>query len=463
MRTCIHGGTLITAEDSRAADLWLDGDTILGACDHGGRDFGEPDRAVDASGRLVVPGGVDVHTHLDMPVGDIVSADDFETGTRAAAFGGTTAIIDYIGHARGQSLRENLDSWRTRAERAVIDYGFHQTIADAPPSVLDEMAALVDQGITSFKVFLAYPGRLLLDDPSILRVLRRAGELGALANVHAEAGPALDVLIEEALARGQTDPVVHALTRPEVAEATGTERAIALAEIAATPVYIVHVSCRRALERIEEAQRRGRPVLGETCPQYLFLDQDALRGTPEDPFAGAKFVCTPPLRPADNQAHLWRGIATGSLTVVATDHCPFNYVGHKDRGRGDFSRIPNGLPGIETRVPLLWEAVEHCTITPGQLVDLTATAPAKIFGLYPRKGSLEPGADADVVIWDRSRPMRLDHDALHMRVDHSIYEGRRAPASPVAVFARGELVVDGGTWLGRRGRGRFLERSRYAA
>jgi dihydropyrimidinase len=459
VKTCIENGTLVTASTSVVANLWIEDEIILGAGPRGARLYGEADRIIDASGCVVVPGGIDVHTHLDMPLGDITSSDDFETGTIAAACGGTTAIVDYIGHAPGQSLHQNAEAWRRRAERAVIDFGLHQTIAEATPAVLEEMADLVAEGITSFKVFLAYPGRLLLDDESVFRVMLRARELDALICVHAEAGPPLDVLVEAALTRGHTEPIYHALTRPEVAEATGTERALALAELADTPVYIVHVSCARALERIAEARKRGVSVGGETCPQYLFLDETALHGTDSEPFAGARFVCTPPLRPRHHQESLWQGLAAGDLSVVATDHCPFNFRGHKERGRRDFSQIPNGLPGIETRVALLWRAVGEGRITQNQLVEMSATEPARIFGLE-RKGTFAGGADADVVIWDPSRPTRLDHDRLHMRIDYSPYEGVEVPASVRHVFSRGEWIVADGEWVGASGRGRFVPRPR---
>ncbi len=460
MRTAILNGTLVSAAETLPYDLYFDQGSILGAVPRGDQRFGPPEMSIDATGKYVLPGGVDVHTHLDLPMGAFNASDDYATGTLAAAHGGTTTIIDFVNHARGESLLKNVEAWHQKAAgRAVIDYGFHMTVAEASPQVMAELPAVVKSGISSVKVFFAYPERLLLDDPSVFRVMQRAADLGALVLVHAEDGPPLDILVEQARGRGEWAPINHALTRPEVAEATGTERAIALAEMAHAPVYIVHVSCARALTRIVEGKSRGLTVWGETCPQYLCLSEDDLRGTPEDPFAGAKFVCTPPLRPKIHQEALWRGLAQGHLDTVATDHCPFNYVGQKDRGRNDFTKIPNGLPGIETRLHLLYEAVTQGKLSLERMVEVAATAPAKIFGLYPKKGSLLAGADADLVIWDPIRPVTLNAQSLHMRVDYSTYEGRTVPGSPMQVYSRGELLIDRGCAKAAPGRGRFLARA----
>ena len=330
------------------------------------------------------------------------------------------------------------------------------------------MAQLVREGVTSFKMFMAYPGVFLVDDQQIFRAMQRAGELGALITMHAEIGLPIDVLVQQALAAGRTAPIYHALTRPEVAEATGTERAIALAEMAGVPVYMVHLSAQRALERVMEARDRGLPTYAETCPQYLFCSEDDLRGDPdggaEGAWKGAGYVCTPPLRPRHHHDHLWRGLRNYDLQVVATDHCPFCMKDQKELGRGDFSKIPNGMPGVETRLHLLWEGVTQGKISMNRFVEITATAPAKLFGLYPRKGSLAIGADADIVVWDPRRALRLGVDTLHMRVDYSPFEGRVVPGSPSHVLSRGELIVQNGQWVGKakQGRGQFLRRGTFA-
>src|SRR5687767_10265961 len=421
MKTLIKNGTVATASDLFKADVLIEGEKIsMVGTDLAAKLNGSVDRTIDASGKYVFPGGIDAHTHLDMPFGGTVSSDDFETGTIAAAHGGTTTLIDFAIQQKGTALRLALDTWHAKAEgKAAIDYGFHMIATDAPPPVIEEMASIVREGVTSFKLFMAYPGVLLLDDQSIFRAMPRAGELGALICMHAETGLPIDVLVARAVAEGKRAPIYHALTRPEAAEATGTERAIALAEMADVPVYIVHLSAQRALERVMEARDRGLPAYAETCPQYLFASQDDLLGAPHDAFEGAKFVCTPPLRPKHHHDHLWRGLRNYDLQVVSTDHCPFCMKEQKELGRNDFSKIPNGMPGVETRLYLLWEGVRAKKIGLNRFVEITSTAPAKIFGLYPRKGTIAVGADADIVVWDPAREKVLGKDTLHMRVDYS--------------------------------------------
>ncbi|MFO0722367.1 MAG: dihydropyrimidinase [Myxococcota bacterium] len=457
----ITGGTVVTASDTFAADVLIDGTRIV-ALMSPGTVPGDVEN-IDASGCYVIPGGIDAHTHLDMPFGGTNSIDDFESGTIAAAFGGTTTIVDFAIQKKGGSLKEALDTWHQKAEgKAAVDYGFHMIATDVPPAQLKEMADIVKEGVTSFKLFMAYPGVLLLDDQSIFRAMLRAGEIGALITMHAEMGLALDVLIERAVAEGKTAPIYHALTRPEVAEGTGTERAIALAEMANVPVYMVHLSCQRALERVIEGRDRGLKVYAETCPQYLFLDEDALRGTPEDPFEGAKYVCTPPLRPKHHHGHLWRGLRNYDLQVVATDHCPFCMKGQKDLGKDSFAKIPNGMPGIETRLHLLYEGVTKGMISLNRFVEITSTAPAKIFGMYGKKGTVAVGADADIVIWDPKKSFELSHKNLHMKADYAAYEGKTVAGSPRAVLSRGELIVERDRWVGRgRGRGEFVRRRTF--
>jgi dihydropyrimidinase len=443
------------------ADVWIGGGKIAAITAPGTASLGSAEQVIDAQGRFVLPGGVDVHTHLDLAAAGTVTADDFESGTIAAAFGGTTTIVDFANQKKGTSLAAALADWRAKAEgRAVIDYGCHMSVTDATPDVLDEMAEMVAQGVTSFKVFFAYPGTMQLEDDAILRVLLRARALGALVCVHAETGGAIEVLRERAMASGDLLPRAHATTRPEVAEASATERAIALAEMAQAPVYIVHLTSARALAHVRQAQRRGQPVFAETCPHYLFLSAQALEGTPDQPFAGAALVCSPPLRQsAWTRTELWRGLARGELQVVASDHCSFNLKGQKELGLGDFRKIPNGLPAIETRMLLLHQAVIEGRLSVNRFVDVTATTPAKLMGLYPQKGSLAIGADADLAIWDPLQKRVLDHDQLHMRVDYSPYAGMQVQGAPVEVFSRGERIIADGKFVGAPGRGRFLRRA----
>ncbi len=466
MRTLIKDGTVVTATDTYAADVWIEDGVITAIASPGQRAaLGVADVVVDAQGKYVMPGGIDCHTHMDLPFGGTNSSDDFDTGTYAAAHGGTTTIIDFAIQQKGGAMRAGLDTWHAKAEgRAAIDYGFHMIMTEANPSALAEMADMVREGVTSFKMFMAYPGVFLVDDQQIFRAMLRAGELGALITMHAEIGLPIDVLVQRALAEGHTAPVYHALTRPEVAESTGTERALALAEMAKAPVYMVHLSAQRALERVMEARDRGLPAYAETCPQYLFCSEDDLRGEPGNEWKGAGYVCTPPLRPAHHHDHLWRGLRNYDLQVVATDHCPFCMKDQKELGRGDFSKIPNGMPGVETRLHLLWEGVRAGRISMNRFVEITATAPAKIFGLYPKKGTIAIGGDADIVVWDPAREQVLGLETLHMNVDYSPFEGRRVIGSPAAVLSRGEVIVQDNRWVGaqRQGRGRFLKRGTFA-
>jgi len=467
MKTLIKDGTVVTASDTFLADVWIDGDKISALTHPSARatmPIGPDVRQIDASGKYVIPGGIDCHTHMSLPFGGTTASDDFHTGTVAAAHGGTTTIVDFAIQSKGSSMRAGLDAWFAKAEgQAAGDYGFHMIMTEANPQTLAEMSDMIREGVTSFKMFMAYPGVFLVDDQQIFRAMLRAGELGALITMHAEIGLPIDVLVERALSEGHTAPIYHALTRPEVAEATGTERAIALAEMAGVPVYLVHLSAQRALERVMEARDRGLPTFAETCPQYLFLSEDDLRGDPGDEWKGAGYVCTPPLRPKHHHNHLWRGLKNYDLQVVATDHCPFCIKGQKELGRGNFSKIPNGMPGVETRLHLLWEGVVDGRISINRFVEITSTAPAKIFGMYGKKGTLSPGADADVVVWDPKRSKVLGKDTLHMNVDYSPFEGRPVPASPSHVFSRGELIVENDLWVGKQkqGRGQFIRRSTF--
>lgn len=461
MRTVIANGTVVTAVDTFAGDVWIDGETIVALTAPGQTGPFTPERTIDAQGKLVMPGGIDAHTHMDMPFGGTTASDDFETGTIAAAHGGTTSLVDFAIQTKGSSLRAGLDAWHAKAEgKAAIDYGFHMIFTDVNPQTLPEVKTLVNEGITSFKLFMAYPGVLYVDDGQIFRAMQEARDQGALICMHAENGIALDVLIEQALARGETAPKFHSLTRPQLAEAEGTHRALCLAEMAGAPVYIVHLSAPRALEKVVEARDRGMPVFAETCPQYLFCSLDDLA---KPGFEGAKYVCTPPLRPKEMQEDIWRGLRTNDLQVVSTDHCPFCFKGQKDLGRDSFAKIPNGMPGVETRMYLLWDGgVRTGRISPNRFVEITSTAPAKIFGMYPKKGTVAPGADADLVVWDPEHRHTLDHANLHMRVDYSPYETRVVHGAPTHVLSRGEVIVEGGVFKGSRGRGKFFRRSTFS-
>ncbi|MCA9587120.1 MAG: dihydropyrimidinase [Myxococcales bacterium] len=462
-RTLIKGGTVVTAVDTYAADVAIENGKITAIFGPGSGAFGKDatwDREIDATGKFIMPGGIDVHTHLDMPFGGTTSSDDFETGTRAAAHGGTTCLVDFAIQAKGEALRTGVDGWHAKAEgKAAIDYGFHLIMTDVNDATCKEMAEVVSEGITSFKLFMAYPGVLHVDDGQIFRAMQRAGELGALICMHAENGIPIDILVQQALDKGHTAPVYHALTRPQIAEAEGTFRAICLAEMAGTPVYIVHLSAERALEQVVEARDRGLPAYAETCPQYLFLSQDDL-ARPD--FEGAKYVCTPPLRPASMQEDLWRGLKMNDLQVVATDHCPFCQKGQKELGKDNFAKIPNGMPGVETRMHLLWDGgVRAGRISMNRFVEITSTAPAKIFGLYPHKGTVAVGADADLVVWDGEKRHTLSEKTLHMRVDYSPYEGREVVGAPSHVLSRGNVIVENGNYLGKKGDGRFIKRGTF--
>ena len=466
-RTIIQNGTIVTASDTFAGDVWLERGKVVALAESGTTKPGPDDVTYDARGKYVIPGGIDCHTHMDMPFGGTSSADDFESGTIAAAHGGTTTIVDFAIQTKGSAMRAGLDTWHAKAQgKAAIDYGFHMIMTEANPQTLDEMSSIISEGVTSFKMFMAYPGVFLVDDQQIFRAMLRAGELGALITMHAEIGLPIDVLVQRALAQGHTAPIYHALTRPEVAESTGTERALSLAEMAKVPVYMVHLSAQRALERVMEARDRGQAAFAETCPQYLFSSEDDLRGDPDGPdgeWKGAGYVCTPPLRPKHHHEHLWRGLRNYDLQVVATDHCPFCMKDQKELGRGNFSKIPNGMPGVETRLHLLYEGVTQGKLSMNRFVEITSTAPAKIFGMYGKKGTLAVGADADVVIWDPKREKRLGVETLHMKVDYSPFEGHVVPGSPSHVFSRGELIVENDQWVGKRkqGRGEFIRRGTF--
>lgn len=448
----VRNGTIVTAVDRYTADLRIDAGRIVaigaGVADSCGRQ-------IDAAGLLVLPGGIDAHTHFSLPFGGTVSADDFETGTRAALFGGTTTCIDFAVQYKGQELRTGFDAWMSKAEgKACGDYAFHMIVADVNPRSLQDMKALIEAGVTSFKLFMAYPGVFLSSDGEIFQALQRTAQLGGLIQMHAENGGVIDVLVQQALAAGHTAPVYHALTRPSIAEGEATQRAIALAEIAGAPIYIVHMTAAEATDAVAQARARGLRVYGETCPQYLYLTEDHYR---EPGFAGAKYVMSPPLRPQPHGERLWRALQTDQLSVVATDHCPFCMKEQKELGKDDFSKIPNGAPGVEHRLQLLYHGgVAGKRFDLHRFVQITSTAPAKIFGLFPRKGTVAVGSDADLVLFDPQGSTRISAKSHHMNVDYSAYEGMELQGRVAKVLLRGELVVDGDRWLGRTGAGQFV-------
>jgi len=456
MRTLIANGTVVTAEGSYPADVLVDGDQIaqVGASLAGSAAV---DETIDATGRYVIPGGIDVHTHMELPFGGTFAKDTFETGTRAAAFGGTTTIVDFAVQSRGKSLREGLDAWHAKAEgNAVVDYGFHMIMSDVNDDTLAEMDQLVAEGVPDFKLFTAYPGVFFSDDGAIFRAMQRTAKNGGLIMMHAENGLAIDVIAADTVAAGTTDPIGHGLARYPVLEGEATNRVIRLAQAANVPVYIVHLSASEALDAVRVARDEGLPAFAETCPQYLFLSLDDLGHG----FEGAKFVCSPPLRTADHQPELWKGLVKDDLQVVSTDHCPFDFHGQKDLGVGDFRKIPNGLPGVEDRMDLLHDGgVVAGKITKERWVEITSTAPARLFGLYPRKGAIAVGADADLVIYDPNRSHTISARTHHMNVDYSCYEGRSVTGGSDVVLSRGSVVVRDGTFTGRKGAGQFLRRA----
>jgi dihydropyrimidinase len=465
MALLIKSGTLVTDTEIYTADILVEGEKIAAL---------EPNldvpgaEVVDAAGKLVLPGGVDAHVHLDLPMFGTVSSDDHYTGGKAAAFGGTTTVIDFVPQDF-PTLRECVDAWRAKADpRAGVDFGFHMNITRFDEALAGEISGLPDLGITSLKMFTAYNQRLRLSDGEIFQVLRIASKAGILPLLHAENGDVIDILVAEALAAGHTAPEWHARTRPAWGAVEATLRGAALAAQAGSPLYIVHMNVAGEVDQLQYARQRGLHVMGETCPQYLFFTEEHLQRSD-----GAKWVCSPPVRSADDNTRLWQGLKDGAIQTLATDHCPFFYDGTqpilyegqpvsipgKELGQGDFTKIPNGLPGVGDRLPVLWTyGVRSERITPQQFVALTSTQPAKIFGLYPRKGALLPGSDADIVIWDPERRLIYGVAHAHHRTDYNLYENWELVGFPQKVFLRGQLIADDGTWLGRAGQGQYLHR-----
>ena len=452
MGTLIRGGTVVTASDVSRADVLMEHGVVTVLANDiatGGH------RVLDAKGCYLFPGGVDPHTHLDMPFGGTVTADDFRTGTIAAAFGGTTTVVDFALHQKGDTLANSLQTWHRKAEgKAAIDYAFHMMIGDMRDEVMQEIPQIVErEGVSSFKLFMAYKNNLQVDDETLFRVLRMAARVGALVQVHAENGDVIEVLVKEALANGQTEPKYHALTRPPEAEGEATARAIRLAEIAGAPLYVVHVTCAQAADAISDARKRGLPIYGETCPQYLVCDYTDYE---RPDFAGAKYVMSPPLRDKSHQDVLWNKLRNMELQVLGSDQCSFNLKGQKELGRHDFSLIPNGSPTIEDRMSILYHhGVHEGRIGLNKFVALTSTNAAKLFGLFPRKGTIAVGSDADIVVWDPKAQRTISAATHHMNVDNSIFEGFQVTGTPRQVFLRGELIVDQDKFVGKPGMGQF--------
>jgi dihydropyrimidinase len=460
--TLIKGGTVVSPAGASPADVLVEGERISALAAPGSETAvawaAAAGQIIDATGLYVLPGGIDVHTHMEMPFGGTFSVDTFETGTRAAAWGGTTTIVDFAVQAKGTGLLDTLEKWHAKADgHCVIDYGFHMIVSDVNDTTLKEMESCIGAGVNSFKMFMAYPGVFYATDGEIVRAMTRAAETGAVIMMHAENGIAIDQLVAQALAAGKTDPVQHGLTRPPELEAEATHRAITLARVTGSPLYIVHLSAAQALQAVAEARDTGQNVFAETCPQYLYLSLDDLA---RPAFEGAKYVASPPLRPREHQGTLWRGLRTNDLSVVSTDHCPFCFKEQKELGRGDFSKIPNGIPGVEHRMDLLHQGVVAGELSLARWVEVAATTPARMFGLYPRKGIIAPGSDADIVLYDPRATQVLSAATHHMNVDYSAYEGFEITGQVRTVLSRGERVIDGGEYHGRTGHGQFLRRDR---
>jgi dihydropyrimidinase len=465
MTTLVHGGTVVSSTGAIRQDVLVDGEKIVALLAPGSKALGVDlaaavDVVIDATGKYVIPGGIDAHTHMEMPFGGTTASDSFETGTRAAAWGGTTTIVDFVVQSHGQRVLDTVASWHAKAAgNCAIDYGFHQIVGDVNDESLASMDALIDEGITSFKLFMAYPGVYLSSDGQILQAMQQAAGNGGLIMMHAENGSAIDVLVQQALARGETSPYYHGVTRPWQAEQEATHRAIMLADITGAPLYVVHVSAKQALARIAEARNTGQNVFAETCPQYLYLSLEENLGAPG--FEGAKWVCSTPLRSRaeGHQEDLWRYLRTGDVTSVSTDHCPFCMKDQKEMGIGNFSKIPNGIGSVEHRMDLLYQGVVDRRISLERWVEVCCTTPARMFGMYPQKGVIAPGSDADIVIYDPAGHTSIGLGKTHhMRMDYSAWEGWEIDGHVDTVMSRGKVIVDGNEYLGRAGDGRFVRR-----
>jgi dihydropyrimidinase len=445
MKTLIKNGRIVTATDDYYADIFIDGETV--SCI--GKNLPlQADRTLDATGKLVIPGGIDPHVHMELPFGGTVSSDDFESGTRAAAFGGTTTIIDFAIQYKGKTFAQTIDDWDAKAEgKCAIDYSYHLAITEYEPRHQPEFKQIIDAGITTFKLFMAYPGVFMVDDQTMFRVMQSAGEAGGLTLVHAENGTAITQLINNLLAQGKV-------------QADGVARAVRVAEVANAPVFIVHVSCEAAMQELQRSRDAGNPAYGETCTQYLFLDESYYD---QPDFEGAKYVFTPPLAGRENIEPLWKGLKLGYLQEVSTDHCPFHFKGQKELGRGDFTKIPNGGPGVEDRLSLVYDGAMKRGFSLNKWVEITSTASAKMFGMFPKKGTIAVGSDADIVLFDPNVERTLSAKTHHMNCDYSLFEGWKIKGNPDVVLSRGKVIVENGKYLGRPGDGKFIRRGACAA
>jgi dihydropyrimidinase len=465
MTILIKNGSVISAQGVTNADVLIDGDTIAAIIAPGSTSLGadlteRAEQVIDAAGKYVIPGGIDAHTHMELPFGGTAASDTFDTGTRAAAWGGTTTIIDFAVQPQGTRVQDGLAAWHAKAGgNCHIDYGFHQIIGGVDDDSLKAMDELVDEGITSFKLFMAYPGVFYSDDGQVLRAMQTAANNGSMIMMHAENGIAIDVLVQQALAKGHTDPIYHGLTRPWETEAEATNRAIMLARLTGAPLYVVHMSAKQAVAVLQANKDEGWNVFGETCPQYLYLSLEDQLGAPG--FEGAKWVCSTPLRAKaeHHQDELWRYLRTNDLSIVSTDHCPFCMKEQKELGLGNFSKIPNGIGSVEHRMDLIYQGVVDGRITLERWVELCSTTPARMFGLYGRKGDIRPGFDADVVVYDPAGRTEIGlHKTHHMNMDHSAWEGFEIDGHVDTVISRGKVIVDGGEYHGVKGHGQYLKR-----
>jgi dihydropyrimidinase len=459
MSVLIKGGRIVTAADDYVGDIYIENGTVSL--------IGESidvsaDKVIDATGKLVFPGAIDPHTHIELPFGGTVTCDDFTSGTVSAAFGGTTALVDFCFQMPGQTFAEALETWHEKVDRCkpVIDVGFHMAITDLREGgTLEDLAKVPDEGVTSYKLFMAYKGAVMVDDETLFQAMEVASDTGALIMVHAENGDAIDILVKRALAEGHTEPIWHARTRPPETEGEATNRAIQLARVAGAPLYVVHVSCKESIEPIEIAREKGWDVWGETCTQYLFVDESALD---QPDFEGGKYVYTPPPRPKENQEHLWKALGNDVLSVLSTDHCPFNWPEQKGLGRDDFSKIPNGGPGIENRLHMLYTfGVRTGRFSMNRFVELVSTNPAKYFGLYPRKGTIAPGSDADIVVWDPEKKLTVSAKTHHSNVNYNLFEGTKVTGAPEVVLVRGQVIVENDELVAQPGAGQFVKRARF--